>query len=47
MQFFYMQKDFYAGQFTKTLYPKFNGLNATIAKVPSLGEKIKRFFKAF
>ncbi|WP_299327831.1 restriction endonuclease subunit S [uncultured Helicobacter sp.] len=32
MQFFYMQKDFYAGQFTKTLYPKFNGLNATIAQ---------------
>ena len=32
MQFFYMQKDFYAGQFTKTLYPKFSGLNATIAQ---------------
>lgn len=31
MQFFYMQKDFYAGQFTKTLYPKFSGLNTTIA----------------
>lgn len=22
MQFFYMEKDFYAGQFTKTLFPK-------------------------
>ncbi len=32
MQFFYMQKDFYAGQFTKTLYPKFSGLNTTIAQ---------------
>ena len=32
MQFFYMQKDFYAGQFTKTLYPKFKGLNATLAQ---------------
>ena len=48
MQFFYMQKDFYAGQFTKTLYPKFNGLNATIAQFSSLGSiNTKRFFKAF
>ena len=32
MQFFYMKKDFYAGQFTKTIYPKFDYFNETIAK---------------
>lgn len=31
MQFFYMQKDFYAGQFTKTIYPKFEKLDSKIA----------------
>ncbi|EHE6023426.1 phosphoribosylglycinamide formyltransferase [Salmonella enterica] len=31
MQFFYMEKDFYAGQFTKTLFPKFEGMNKKIA----------------
>lgn len=31
MQFFYMQHDFYAGQFTKTAFPKFNALNEHIA----------------
>ncbi len=31
MQFFYMDKDFYAGQFTKTLFPKFSGMNKRIA----------------
>ncbi len=31
MQFFYMEKDFYAGQFTKTLFPKFSGMNKRIA----------------
>ncbi|MDY3113527.1 MAG: restriction endonuclease subunit S [Helicobacter sp.] len=31
MQFFYMKKDFYAGQFTKTIYPKFGELNTKIA----------------
>ncbi|EAO8776985.1 type II restriction endonuclease subunit R [Salmonella enterica] len=31
MQFFYMEKDFYAGQFTKTLFPKFDGMNNKIA----------------
>lgn len=31
MQFFYMEKDFYAGQFTKTLFPKFEGMNEKIA----------------
>lgn len=31
MQFFYMEKDFYAGQFTKTLFPKFEGMNQKIA----------------
>lgn len=32
MQFFYMKEDFYSGQFTKTLFPKFAGFNETIAK---------------
>lgn len=32
MQFFYMEKDFYAGQFTKTAFPKFAGLNAVLAQ---------------
>ena len=31
MQFFYMEKDFYAGQFTKTIYPKDFTLNARLA----------------
>lgn len=31
MQFFYQSHDFYAGQFTKTIFPKFNGLNEKIA----------------
>lgn len=31
MQFFYMGHDFYAGQFTKTAFPKFEGLNWRIA----------------
>ena len=31
MQFFYMAHDFYAGQFTKTAFPKFEGLNWRIA----------------
>lgn len=31
MQFFYMEKDFYAGQFTKTIYPKFENFNKYIA----------------
>lgn len=31
MRFHYMSHDFYAGQFTKTLIPKFNGFNETIA----------------
>ncbi len=31
MQFFYMEKDFYAGQFTKTIYPKFEPFNPKIA----------------
>lgn len=31
MQFFYMEKDFYAGQFTKTIYPKFANFNSKIA----------------
>lgn len=31
MQFFYMEKDFYAGQFTKTIYPKFKYFNEKIA----------------
>ncbi|MBQ9260144.1 MAG: restriction endonuclease subunit S [Neisseriaceae bacterium] len=32
MQFFYMRKDFYAGQFTKTAFPKFKGFNETLAQ---------------
>ena len=32
MQFFYMDKDFYAGQFTKTLYPKFSVFSQRIAQ---------------
>lgn len=32
MQFFYMEHDFYAGQFTKTVYPKFEKFNAKIAQ---------------
>ena len=31
MQFFYMQHDFYAGQFTKTASPKFDKFNKIIA----------------
>ncbi|WP_104691278.1 restriction endonuclease subunit S [Helicobacter heilmannii] len=31
MQFFYMEQDFYAGQFTKTLHPKFEGFNRHVA----------------
>lgn len=31
MQFFYMAHDFYAGQFTKTVFPKFDGLNWRVA----------------
>ena len=31
MRFFYMSHDFYAGQFTKTVFPKFNGFNSRIA----------------
>lgn len=31
MQFFYMQHDFYAGQFTKTVFPKFSGFDEPVA----------------
>lgn len=31
MKFFYMEKDFYAGQFTKTIFPKFEGFDEDIA----------------
>ena len=31
MKFFYMEHDFYAGQFTKTAFPKFEGFDKTIA----------------
>lgn len=30
MSFFYMEHDFYAGQFTKTIFPKFDGLNENV-----------------
>ena len=32
MQFFYMEKDFYAGQFTKTIYPNFDNFSKNIAQ---------------
>ena len=32
MQFFFMQKDYYAGQFTKSIVPKFDRFNERIAK---------------
>ena len=32
MQFFYMEKDFYAGQFTKTLFPRFERFNSLLAQ---------------
>lgn len=31
MKFFYMKHDFYAGQFTKTIYPRFDGFNELVA----------------
>lgn len=31
MRFFYMKHDFYAGQFTKTAFPLFNGFNESVA----------------
>lgn len=31
MQFFYQDHDFYAGQFTKTIFPLFNGLTSKVA----------------
>ena len=31
MRFFYMSHDFYAGQFTKAVFPKFEGFNSRIA----------------
>ncbi len=31
MRFFYMKHDFYAGQFTKTVFPLFEGFNETVA----------------
>lgn len=30
MQFFYMEKEFYAGQFTKTIFPLFKGFNENV-----------------
>lgn len=30
MSFFYMEHDFYAGQFTKTIFPKFDGFNENV-----------------
>ena len=46
MQFFYMEKDFYAGQFTKSIYPKFTyPFNAKIALyfIAQLNKKQKIF----
>ena len=33
MRFHYMHHDFYAGQFTKTLIPKFRGFNENLIRV--------------
>lgn len=32
MRFFYMKTDFYAGQFTKTVFPRFDGFNERVAQ---------------
>ena len=32
MQFFYMERDFYAGQFTKTIFPRFERFNSLLAQ---------------
>ena len=32
MKFFYMGHDFYAGQFTKTVQPKFDGFNEAVGQ---------------
>lgn len=32
MKFFYIEHDFYAGQFTKAVYPRFEGFNSNIAQ---------------
>ncbi|MDU7693302.1 MAG: restriction endonuclease subunit S, partial [Helicobacter sp.] len=37
MQFFYMERDFYAGQFTKTIYPKGS-------KIPNFDKQIAQYF---
>lgn len=45
MQFFYMNKDFYSWQFTKSLFPKFKGFNSTLAQffISFLNKKSKDF----
>ena len=45
MQFFYMKKDFYSWQFTKSLFPKFKGFNSTLAQffIAHLNKKSKDF----
>lgn len=57
MQFFYMAHDFYAGQFTKTAFPKFKGFNWRVAlwfiswfnksSKKYLGLLVREFEKAF
>jgi hypothetical protein len=45
MKFFYMQKDFYAGQFTKRAIPKFFSLTPRIANylIALLNKNQKKF----
>ena len=49
MHFFYMEKDFYAGQFTKTIYPKFENFNKNIAFyfIALLNANKEKFLKDF
>lgn len=48
MQFYYMEHDFYAGQFTKTAFPKFSKFNKSIALyfITAIS-KHKNIFKRF
>lgn len=48
IQFFYMDHDFYAGQFTKTLVPKFKGFNQDLALYfITCFNRQSRYFKSF
>jgi len=48
MRFHYMETDFYAGQFTKTAFPKFKGFNKRLALYfRCCSASIKKSFRAF